>query len=333
VTLQPFDSILLQRQTPTQSITFNAPVNEALGAPPFTVAATASSGLPVGLVSNTPSICTMSGNMVKMLALGACSITATQPGNSSYTAAIPVTQTFQVIQGSSQLISFGAISTQGAGTTPLAIAATATSGLAVIFTSGSTSVCTVSGNAVRMVSTGTCSIIASQPGNATWSAATPVTQSFTVMPNLITNGGFETGSLSPWTLSVSGGTATAALDSTTAADGTTSAHVNVTSAASSNWKIDFASARFPLVSGKQYIISFWAKSDVAQTIQAATQGGAPNYSYYGVNSMFSIGTTWARNSLTFTATATASDSSLEFFLGGKASNIWLDDVQVFATGN
>ena len=333
VTLQPFDSILLQRQTPTQSITFNAPANEAVGAPPFMVVATASSGLPVGLVSNTPSICTMSGNMVTMLALGACSITATQPGNSSYTAAVPVTQTFNVIQGSSQFISFGAISTQGAGTTPMAIAATASSGLAVTFTSKTTSVCTVSGNAVTMLAAGTCSITASQAGNATWSAAPAVTQTFTVMPNLITNGGFETGSFSPWTLSVSAGKATAALDSTTAADGATSAHVNVTSAAPSNWQIDFASARFALVSGKQYTISFWAKSDVAQAIQAATQGGPPSYSYYGMNTMFSVGTTWGRQSLTFKATATAGDTSLEFFLGGKASNIWLDDVQVFATGN
>ncbi len=333
VTLQPFDSILLQRQTPTQSITFNAPANQGLAAPPFMIAATASSGLPVGLVSNTPTICTMSGNMVTMVALGACSITATQPGNSSYTAAIPVTQTFQVIQSSSQLISFGAISTQAAGATPLTISATATSGLAVIFTSGTIPVCTVSGNAVTMVAAGTCSIIASQPGNAIWSAATPVTQTFTVMPNLITNGGFETGSLSPWNLSVSSGAATASLDSTSAADGTTSARVNVTTAASSNWKIDFASARFPVVAGKQYTVSFWTKSNVAQSIQVATQGGAPNYSYYGMNTMFSVGTAWARDSLTFTATTTASDTSLEFFLGAKASNIWLDDVQVFATGN
>jgi hypothetical protein len=333
VTLAPFDSILLQRQAPTQSIAFKAPANEALGAPPFTVVATASSGLPVGLTSNTPSICTMSGSTVTMLAMGACSITAMQPGNSNYTAAIPVTQTFNVIQGSSQLISFGAISPQGAGATPLAIAATASSGLPVTLTSGTTPVCAVSGNAVTMRAAGTCSITASQPGNATWSAATPITQSFAVMPNLITNSGFETGSLSPWTLSVSAGKATAALDGTTAADGATSAHVSVTSAASSNWQIDFASARFPLVSGRQYTISFWAKSDVAQSIEVATQGGAPTYSYYGMNAMFSVGTTWARDSLTFKATATASDTSLEFFLGAKASNIWLDDVQVYATGN
>ena len=336
ITLQPFDSILLQRQAPTQSIAFSAPASGSLGAPPFAVTATASSGLPVGLASNTPSVCTMSGNTVTMLALGICSITATQPGNSSYTAAIPVTQTFNVLQGSSQLISFGAISTQGAGTTPLIIGATASSGLAVIFTSGTTSVCTVSGNAVTLVTGGNCSIIASQPGDANYSAATPVTQTFAVMPNVIVNGGFETGSLSPWTLTVNRdgvAQATVALDSTTAADGTSSAHVNVVAAGTQNYHITLASKTFSLVSGKQYIITFWVKSDVNQTIQVATQGGAPNYAYYGLNNVFSVGTTWVRDSRTFTASATATDSALEFFLGGKASNIWLDDVQVYATGN
>ncbi len=335
VQLGPFDSILLQRQTPTQSITFNAPASEPLGAAPFTLTATASSALPVTLASNSPSVCTISGSTITILALGACSITATQPGNSTYTAAVPVTRTFSVVQGSLQIISFGAISTQGAGTTPMAIGATASSGLAVTFSSGTTPICTVSGNLVTLLAAGTCSITASQAGNSQYSAATPVTQSFTVMPNLVANGGFETGSLSPWTFSAYDGVAkaTVALDSTTAADGTTSAHVNVTAAGTQNYHIDLASARFPLVSGKQYIVSFWAKSDVAQTIQVAAQGGTPNYAYYGLINLFSIGTTWARDSRTFTATATASDASLEFFLGATVSNIWLDDVQVFATGN
>lgn len=81
-----------------------------------------------------------------------------------------------------QTISFGALSNVIVGVAPFSISATASSGLAVNFTSTTTSVCTVSGNTVTIVATGGCSITANQAGNATYSAAPPVTQSFTVNP-------------------------------------------------------------------------------------------------------------------------------------------------------
>ncbi len=82
--------------------------------------------------------------------------------------------------GSSQSISFGAgpsgIAVGGTGT----VSATATSGLPVTFTSSTIPVCTVSGSTVTGVSQGTCTIAANQAGNAAYSAAPQVTQSFTV---------------------------------------------------------------------------------------------------------------------------------------------------------
>jgi hypothetical protein len=44
----------------------------------------------------------------------------------------------------------------------------------------SPSVCTASGNTVTLLTTGTCSVQASQAGNSTYAAATPVIQGFTV---------------------------------------------------------------------------------------------------------------------------------------------------------
>jgi hypothetical protein len=46
--------------------------------------------------------------------------------------------------------------------------------------SSTTGVCTVSGTTVTLVSDGTCTITATQAGNANFSAATPVSQSFNV---------------------------------------------------------------------------------------------------------------------------------------------------------
>ena len=79
-----------------QTITFSPLSNVALGVAPFSITATATSRLSVIFSSNTTAVCAVSGSIVTILAIGACSITATQPGNSNWLAATPVTQTFTV---------------------------------------------------------------------------------------------------------------------------------------------------------------------------------------------------------------------------------------------
>ncbi|HEY4365300.1 MAG TPA: VCBS repeat-containing protein [Bryobacteraceae bacterium] len=82
----------------TQVIQFTNPGGRTWTATPFTISATATSGLPVSFQSATPSVCTISGNSVALVGVGTCSITATQPGNSTYSAATPDTQSFVVSQ-------------------------------------------------------------------------------------------------------------------------------------------------------------------------------------------------------------------------------------------
>jgi len=95
-----------------------------------TVSASATSGLAVSFSSTTPSICTVLGSTVSGIAVGTCTVTATQPGNASY---IPATQTqsFTIDKGT-QTVSFGSAPTitfGGSGS----VSASATSGLAVSF--------------------------------------------------------------------------------------------------------------------------------------------------------------------------------------------------------
>ncbi|MGA2736652.1 MAG: SBBP repeat-containing protein [Bryobacteraceae bacterium] len=164
----------------SQTITFGALSNEAYGAPPFTVAATANSGLTVRFNSQTPHLCSVSGATVTLLAVGTCTIQANQPGNADYAAAPVVDQSFQVSQGS-QTITFGALSNQAYGTPPFTVGATASSGLAVRFNSQTPHYCSVSGTSVTLLALGTCTIQATQPGNADYAAAPAVNQSFQVM--------------------------------------------------------------------------------------------------------------------------------------------------------
>jgi hypothetical protein len=81
-----------------QTITFPVlPDDVDIQALPFELAATASSGLPVGYVSSNPDVASISNNTVTILAAGKTVITASQTGNANYEAAAAVSQTLTVI--------------------------------------------------------------------------------------------------------------------------------------------------------------------------------------------------------------------------------------------
>jgi sugar lactone lactonase YvrE len=161
-----------------QTITFGT-IAAQMAATPLMLSATATSGLAVTFTSTTTSVCTVSDTTVTFLATGTCTIDANQAGNSTfYAAAAMVAQSFTV-NAQPQTITFGAIAVQTLGT-PLTLSATATSGLAVTFTSTSTNICTVSDATVTFLTIGTCTIDANQAGNSIYAAATMVPQSFMV---------------------------------------------------------------------------------------------------------------------------------------------------------
>ena len=147
----------------TQTIKFPAQPNRVYGTPPFVITATATSGLPVTLTSLTPTICSV-GSEVTLLAGGTCSIEATQAGNAVYAAAAPITRSFTVTRAA-QIILFPTVPQQTVSNTPVQLSATATSGLAVTFTSSTTGVCTVTKDGLATFShAGTCTLTAKQLG-------------------------------------------------------------------------------------------------------------------------------------------------------------------------
>ncbi len=139
--------------------------------------ARASSGLPVAFASTTPTICTVSGNIASFLVPGYCDILVTQAGN-AYTFAAISGHKFEV-HHADQKITFDPIAPQPVGTM-LTLTATTTSGLPITFASTTPTICTVSGSTASLLNTGTCTIQASQAGNATYFHSGPVTVSFTV---------------------------------------------------------------------------------------------------------------------------------------------------------
>jgi len=170
-----------------QTITFEAPADRLATAADFDLSATSSSGMTVTFTSSTPSVCTVTGVTVDLVAAGTCTIVAAQSGGVSsgtnYAVAPTVTRSF-LSQGS-QTITFGALSDKDPTAADFAVTATSSAGLPISFSTTSTGVCSVtSAGTVSILGAGTCTISATQAGGAsggiTYVAATAVSQTFTV---------------------------------------------------------------------------------------------------------------------------------------------------------
>jgi len=90
------DRSMLINGTMPSTITFPNPGNKTYGDAPFTLNASADSGLPVSYSSSTTSVCTVSGDTVTIVSTGDCTITASQAGNATYAAATDVSQTLTI---------------------------------------------------------------------------------------------------------------------------------------------------------------------------------------------------------------------------------------------
>ena len=146
-------SFAVEKQS--QSISFSPKENAVMINTSVTMSATASSGLGVTFESLTVSACTVSGDVVKAVAEGICTILATQAGNDVYDSA-QAGQSFQVTSKQIQTIDFPTPS----GTDDLdvgstfEVAASSDSGLDVSFRSDTPTVCSISGTTVTVLTSG-----------------------------------------------------------------------------------------------------------------------------------------------------------------------------------
>jgi Beta-propeller repeat/S-layer homology domain len=156
---------------------------------PITVTVTSQAACPWVVTNNYPGAVSITtgasgmGNGTIQLTVGA------NPAGSERSLFLPVgTAQISIAQAgvvgtTPQTITFGALSNVSPTVVPFTISATASSGQPVSFQSSTLSVCTVSGNTVTIVSSGGCSITATQVGDTNYAPAPPVTQNFTVLFN------------------------------------------------------------------------------------------------------------------------------------------------------
>ncbi|MEO5716907.1 MAG: cadherin-like beta sandwich domain-containing protein [Luteolibacter sp.] len=160
----------------TQTIIFSTLSEKTYGSAPFSLSATASSGLGITFtIISGPA--TISGNTVTINGEGTVIVRASQAGNPNYVAATSVDQSFLV--KAAQTIIFPALPGKAYGDAPFTLSATASSTLPVSFNIVS-GPATVSGNIVTLTGLGSVTVRASQAGNAIYVAAATVDQIFTV---------------------------------------------------------------------------------------------------------------------------------------------------------
>lgn len=144
---------------------------------------------------------------------------------------------------------------------------------------------------------------------------------------LLANPGFETG-LTNWSTFNTGNPAgTSTITSNTVAaevrTGTTAMKVvNPIGYPGSQWRVQVSSPAFVTVPGKQYVISYWVKTNSSGgSIRLST--GPSDAQYQGDQA---IGTAWQQ--VTWTITATLASTTFLFDMGQAANTYFIDDASV-----
>jgi parallel beta-helix repeat protein len=181
ISLEPFTSAVLLRegtvQKGAQSISIDSLPAKKYGDQPFSLTASATSGLPVSYRA-VFGPATVTNEKLTITGAGQVLIEAVQNGNEAFYPASPVTFTLTVSK-KEQSIAFAALPGRTVGDDPFALQATATSALPVRFriVSGPAS---LEGGLVKINGIGEVVVEATQSGNINFLAALPVRQRFMV---------------------------------------------------------------------------------------------------------------------------------------------------------
>ncbi len=160
-------------QMQSQSVSFGAAPALPLGGT-ATVSATASSGLAVSFGSATTAVCTVSSSgQISVLTVGTCTITADQSGDERYAPALQARLSVVVSYTPDQSITVSTLPTTMSVGGLEAVSASASSGLAVAYSSSTPAVCSIDASSGRLIAlaAGTCTVLFDQAGGTNTSTS------------------------------------------------------------------------------------------------------------------------------------------------------------------
>jgi hypothetical protein len=154
-----------------------------------------------------------------------------------------------------------------------------------------------------------------------------------VVQNLIVNGGFETGDLSPW--STYGAAATEVVTTCAGAriaenpaEGTYCLHVTVPAAGANFWDMGLQRQDLVFQEGRKYTLSAFFKCQAGSVkVNFKPQLGADPWTGYG-DQTITIHETWAEYHVTTPVfSSDAASAGIVFHIGFAAAEFWVDDIK------
>jgi hypothetical protein len=117
--------------------------------------------------ATTPTVCIAAGFYVQILGGGTCTLTYQSEATTSYLASDLYSVSFEVSRDP-QTLAFSPTNNVNLSSRSLALAATASSGAGVIFSTTTPTICSISGSTLNLLSAGNCAVTATQGGTATF---------------------------------------------------------------------------------------------------------------------------------------------------------------------
>ena len=120
--------------------------------------------------SATPEVCFPTGFFVKIISGGTCTITYQSGETATYLASDLYKVSFDIARDP-QTISFTLPSNANVSSKSLSLAATASSGAVVTYSTTSAGICSISGSTLNLLTSGNCAVTATQAGTSTLAPA------------------------------------------------------------------------------------------------------------------------------------------------------------------
>ncbi len=153
----------------------------------------------------------------------------------------------------------------------------------------------------------------------------------TASPEMLTNGNFAAGFVSPWSFQVIAPAAASKQILTNAApDGGSALEVNVTTNDAVSWYVQYYQTNLHVTNGQPYTVTFWAKTELPRSLEVNLM--QQNNPYSGLASAtVTLSTNWLFQTVALTPTAT--ENAARITLGGLATQtgkVWFASISLRA---